>query len=122
MDEIRKAFQFGTPDPHSVGGFSLRFLMLAVPGVLLGHLLDELVLVAQQRYQLATEVCLLLQTVAWVAFFLLLHNYAPRYGAEFQSSYAGLAFVTLFFTVQNNYVSNLEKVIQFADKTVIKPA
>jgi len=121
MEDIRKAFQFGTPDPHSAGGFSLRFLMLAVPGVLLGHFLDELVLVAQQRYELTDVSCLLLQTMAWVAFFLILHNYAPRYGAEFQSSYAGLAFVTLFFTVQNNYVSNLEKVIQFADKAVIKP-
>lgn len=122
MEEIRKAFQFGTPDPHSISGFSLRFLMLAIPGVLLGHLLDEIVLVAQQRFRLSAEVCLILQTVAWVAFFLVLHNYIPRYGAEFQSSYAGLAFVTLFFTVQNNYVANLEKVIQFADKVVVKPA
>lgn len=116
MDEIRKAFAFGTPDPYSVGGFGLRFLMLAVPGVLLGHLLDELVLVAQQRYRWGAELCLLIQTVAWVAFFLVLHNYFPHYGAEFQSSYAGLAFVTLFFTVQTNYVTNLQTVLQLADR------
>jgi hypothetical protein len=118
MEELRKAFQFGTPDPYSASGFSLRFLMLAVPGVLIGHLLDELVLVAQQRYELTDISCLLIQTMAWVAFFLVLHNYAPRYGAEFQSSYAGLAFVTLFFTVQTNYVINLQKVLRLADRTV----
>ena len=118
LDEIRKAFQFGTPDPYSVGGFSLRFLMLAVPGVLLGHYLDELILLAQQRYHWTATTCLFLQTVAWVGFFLLLHNYAPHYGAEFQSSYAGLAFVTLFFTVQTNYVTNLQNVLRLADRSV----
>lgn len=118
MEELHKAFQFGTPDPHSVRGFSLRFLMLAVPGVLLGHFLDELVLVAQQRYDLTAVSCLLLQTMAWVGFFLVLHNYAPRYGAEFQSSYAGLAFVSLFFTVQTNYVINLQKALRLADRAV----
>lgn len=118
VDDFRKAFHFGTPDPYSVGGFSLRFLLLAVPGALLGHILDELVLVIQRRHSLSASLCLIIQTIAWVVFFLLLHNYAPRYGAEFQSSYAGLAFVTLFFTVQTNYVANLQKVLQIADRTV----
>ena len=120
MAEIRKAFQFGTEDPHSVGGFTLRFLMLAVPGALLGHLLDELVLVAHQRYQWSAAVCLLIQTMAWVAFFLILHHYFPRYGGELQSSYAGLSFVALFFAVQTNYVTNLQKVLQIADRAAVQ--
>ncbi len=116
--EIRAAFEFGVADPRSVTGFLTHFLLLAIPGILLGHLLDEMVMWAQQRYRLSATLCLTAQTVAWALFFLVLYRYLPRYGAEFQSSYAGLAFVTLFFTVQDNYVANLNKVLQFADHVV----
>jgi UDP-N-acetylmuramyl pentapeptide phosphotransferase/UDP-N-acetylglucosamine-1-phosphate transferase len=116
--ELQKAFQFGTPDPYSVEGFSVRFLLLAIPAILLGHLMDELILLAQKHYKLHPLTCLVGQTIVWVAFFLLIHNYLPRYGSEFQSSYAGLAFVTLFFTVQTNYVTNLQAVIRIVDRTV----
>lgn len=118
MEELIKAVQFGTPDSHRVVGFTLRFLLLAVPGALLGHLIDELVLLAQQRWRLSAGMSLVLQTVVWILFFLVLYNVAPRYASEFQSTYAGLAFVTLFFTVQTNYVANLQKVIAIADRRV----
>ncbi len=96
----------------------MRFLLLAIPAILLGHLMDELILLAQKHYKLHPLTCLVGQTIVWVAFFLLIHNYLPRYGSEFQSSYAGLAFVTLFFTVQTNYVTNLQAVIRIVDRTV----
>lgn len=116
MEELIKAVEFGTPDSHRVVGFTLRFLLLAVPGAVLGHLIDELVLLAQQRWRLSAWSCLAVQTAAWIVFFLALYNLAPRYASEFQSTYAGLAFVTLFFTVQTNYVANLQKVIAIADR------
>lgn len=116
--EIRKAFAFGTPDPYSVEGFVTRFLLLAVPGTVLGHVIDELILLAQQRLRLHPATCLLLQTASWVVFFFVIHNFLPHFGAEFQNSYAGLAFVTLFFTVQTNYVTNLQVVLRIADRTV----
>ncbi len=116
LDELRKAATFGGLDPHSVTGFFGHFLLLAVPGILLGHIIDEGILLLQQRHRLSAGLCLVGQTVVWAFFFLFLHNAVPRYGAEFQSSYAGLAFVTLFFTVQSNYVRNLQSVLQFADR------
>jgi len=103
-------------DPHSAVGFFTHFLFLAVPGILLGHVMDEGIRSLQQRYQLSEWLCLVGQTTAWAIFFLFLYNVVPRYGAEFQSSYAGLAFVTLFFTVQTNYVANLQKVLRFTDR------
>lgn len=117
-NEITKAFAFGTPDPLSFPGFSLRFLLLAIPGILFGHILDESVLLLQQKQTLSPILSLFLQTTIWIMFFYMLYVLFPRYGSEFQSSYAGIAFVTLFFTVQTNYVKNLEQIIQFADRTI----
>jgi hypothetical protein len=117
MEELTKGFQFGTPDSHNIIGFTLRFLLLAVPGTVLGHLIDEMVLLAQQRWRLSSVVCLAAQTAIWVLFFLVLYNFAPRYASEFQNTYAGLVFVTLFFTVQSNYVDNLQRVISIADRS-----
>jgi hypothetical protein len=118
VTELRKAFAFGTPDPYSVEGFVTRFLLLAVPGTVLGHLIDEGLLAIQQRLKLHASTCLFIQTAIWVAFFFIIHNFLPHFGSEFQSSYAGLAFVTLFFTVQTNYVANLQAVLRIADRSV----
>jgi len=101
-----------------VEGFVTRFLLLAIPGTVLGHLIDEGLLAAQQRLRLHAATCLLIQTAIWVVFFFVIHDFLPHFGAEFQSSYAGLAFVTLFFTVQTNYVTNLQAVLRIADRSV----
>lgn len=118
-NEIAKALAFGTPDPQSFLGFSLRFLLLAIPGILLGHILDESILLLQQKQSISPTLSLCIQTMIWILFFYILYVIFPRYGSEFQSSYAGIAFVTLFFTVQTNYVKNLQQVIRIADRSVV---
>lgn len=118
VDEMRKGATFGTMDPRSAVGFATRFVLLVIPGIVLGHLLDQGVLAGQHKYKWTPLMCLTLQTGVWFAFFFGLYHLVPAYAWEFQNTYAGLAFVTLFFTVQTNYVANLQTVLKFTDARV----
>jgi hypothetical protein len=118
VEEMRKGATFGTMDPRSAIGFATRFVLLIIPGIVLGHLLDQSVLAGQKKLKWTPLLCLTLQTGVWLAFFFGLYHLVPTYAWEFQNSYAGLAFVTLFFTVQTNYVANLQKVLRFTDARV----
>jgi len=118
--QIRDAFNVGTPDPTHFLGFTARYLFLCVPAVLFGHLIDQLVEHAQVNGWLGTAALtyLLLQTLTWVVFFWIVVRWFPHYAWEFQSTYAGMAFGTLFFTVQDNYVTNLQEALVFTDRFI----
>lgn len=118
LEEVAKGAAFGTMDPRSATGFATRFVLLVIPGIVLGHLLDQSVLAGQHRFKWSPLVCLTLQTGVWLVFFFGLYHLVPSYAWEFQNTYAGLAFVTLFFTVQTNYVRNLQAVLKFTDARV----
>jgi hypothetical protein len=42
--------------------------------------------------------------------------FAPGYTQEFQMSIAGIFFIALFFSVQDNFVTNLQFVLGVVDK------
>ena len=118
--EIRSAFHVGTPDPRGFLGFAVRYLFLCVPAVVFGHLIDQLVEHAQVEGWLGSSAAtyLVLQTLTWLVFFFVVVRWFPHYAWEFQSTYAGLAFGTLFFTVQDNYVANLQEALTFTNKYI----
>ncbi len=118
--EWRAAVTVGKPDPKGFVGFAMRYLMLALPAIFLGHVLDQTVQHVQSQKWLGERpgVYLTVQTIAWLVFFYVVVTYFPHYAWEFQSTYAGLAFGTLFFTVQDNYVTNLQKMLTFTDAII----
>jgi hypothetical protein len=118
--EIRSAFHVGTPDPRGFLGFAVRYLFLCVPAVVFGHLIDQLVEHAQVQEWLGKRpgVYLVAQTIVWLVFFYVVIRWFPHYAWEFQSTYAGMAFGTLFFTVQDNYVVNLQEALTFTNKYI----
>jgi hypothetical protein len=120
LQEMRSAFHVGTPDPRGFLGFAGRYLLLCVPAVLFGHLIDQLVEHAQvwQWLGRAPATYLVFQTLTWLVFFYVVVRWFPHYAWEFQSTYAGMAFGTLFFTVQDNYVTNLQEALVFTNKYI----
>ena len=120
MKEMRDAFHVGTPDPVGFLGFAGRYLLLCAPAVIFGHLIDQLVEHAQVNEWLGRRpgVYLVAQTLVWLVFFYIVVRWFPHYAWEFQSTYAGMAFGTLFFTVQDNYVTNLQEALVFTNKYI----
>ena len=118
--QLREAVRVGHPDPTGFVGFAMRYLFLCIPAILFGHLIDQSVQHAQASEWLGgmPAVYLVLQTVLWLVFFYIVVRYFPNYAWEFQSTYAGLAFGTLFFTVQDNYVENLQRTLVITNKIV----
>lgn len=120
LQEIRRAFHVGTPDPRGFLGFAVRYLFLCLPAVFFGHLIDQMVEHAQTEkwFGDAASTYLVVQTITWLIFFYIVVRWFPHYAWEFQSTYAGMAFGTLFFTVQDNYVANLQEALVFTNKYI----
>jgi len=117
-NHVSEGLTFGTQNHSAFIPFTVKFLALALPGIALGHYLDQGVYWTQKRKLLGSTslAYLSLQISAWVIIFYTLFQFAAAYAAEFQSSVAGIFFVALFFTVQTNFVVNLQKVLGLIDK------
>jgi len=117
-DHIADGFRFGkTRHSHPIT-FTIKFLSLAIPGAFLGHYADQAILKAQ-RMELLGRLhlpYLILQLFLWVILFYSLFIFAPGYTKEFQHSIAGIFFVALFFSVQDNFVANLQFALGVVDK------
>lgn len=115
---LSEGLTFGTQNHSAFIPFTVKFLALALPGIALGHYLDQGVYWTQKRRLLGSTslAYLSLQISAWVILFYALFQFAATYAAEFQSSVAGIFFVALFFTVQTNFVTNLQEVLGMIDK------
>ena len=118
--QIQDALRVGHPDPKGFVGFAIRYLLLCLPAILFGHIIDQAVQHAQveEWFGKRAGVYLTIQTLLWLVFFYVVVSYFPHYAWEFQSTYAGMAFGTLFFTVQDNYVTNLQRTLVFTNKII----
>ena len=115
---VSDGFKFGKKHHGHPIPFLIRFLSLAIPGAFLGHYVDQLVLKAQRLQLLGTLKVsyIFLQLFIWAALFYALFVFAPGYTKEFQKSIAGIFFIALFFSVQDNFVSNLQFALGVVDK------
>lgn len=110
---IKNGTSFGKKDVKYLGGFKIKVLSLLIPGILLGHYVDQIVN-KMKRNKVFGEVVLnyiILQTIISMSVIYLLFYLNKSYTNEFQNTYAGLFFVSLYFGMQTNYVSNLQKIL-----------
>jgi len=116
--QISDGFKFGKKHHGHPIPFIIRFLSLAIPGAFLGHYADQLILKAQRLKLLGSLIVpyVFMQLFLWIAIFYSLFVFAPGYTKEFQNTLAGIFFVTLFFTVQHNFVANLQWVLGVVDR------
>jgi uncharacterized BrkB/YihY/UPF0761 family membrane protein len=117
-DHIADGFRFGKSSHGHPIPFMIKFLSLAIPGAFLGHYADQAILKVQRMELLGVYHLpyLILQLLLWVVLFYTLFVFAPGYTKEFQRSIAGIFFVALFFSVQDNFVANLQFVLGVVDK------
>ena len=115
---ISEGLTFGTQNHTNFLPFTVKFLALALPGIALGHYLDQGIAWLQKKRHLGDSPAtyLALQIMAWILMFYVMFQFTAAYAAEFQNSVAGIFFVALFFTVQMNFVTNLQKVLGTIDK------
>jgi hypothetical protein len=115
--------RFGEEAVSDIIPFSIKFLWFVVPSILLGHVIDQGVWALQRRKTFAEGRggkigYLLLQLFLWLVLFYFFYNFTPGYAREFQGTAAGIFFIALFFAVQNNFVTNLQAVLNIADQLV----
>lgn len=117
-DHIQDGFKFGKKHHGHPIPFLIRFLSLAIPGAFLGHYVDQAVLKVQRLNLLGTMKVqyVFLQLFLWAGLFYALFVFAPGYTKEFQRSIAGIFFIALFFSVQPNFVANLQFVLGVVDR------
>lgn len=117
-DRIVDGFDFGKKHGGHPITFTIKFLSLAIPGAFLGHYADQAILKVQRMELLGQYHLpyLILQLFLWIVMFYSLFVFAPGYTKEFQYSIAGIFFVALFFSVQDNFVANLQFVLGVVDK------
>jgi hypothetical protein len=115
---IQDGFNFGKKHHGHPIPFVIRFLSLAIPGAFLGHYADQAVLKVQRLNLLGPLKVryVFLQLFLWAALFYAMFLFIPRYTKEFQMSIAGIFFIALFFSVQENFVTNLQFVLGVVDR------
>lgn len=120
LDDILEGLHFGLTKHTRFLPFTIKFMAMSIPGIILGHYLDQSILWLQlHRYAGELPVVYtLLQLLAWIILYYFLVKYANGFAIEFQDSIAGIFFVTLFFIVQTNFVSNLQHVLGVIDKEI----
>lgn len=102
---------FGKYDPRNFVFLSIKILYLLVPGIILGHVIDQSVDSFRRRNLLGSSLFtyILLQTIMTMGILYLLIVMSKDYTFEFQTTYAGLFFTALFFGMQSNYIRNLQQ-------------
>jgi hypothetical protein len=116
--QILNGFKFGKKHHGHPISFIIRFLFLAIPGAFLGHYADQLILKTQRLKLLGSLIVpyVFLQMFLWIGLFYALFVFFPGYTKEFQNSLAGIFFIALFFSVQDNFVKNLQWVLGVVDR------
>jgi hypothetical protein len=118
VKSIKEGFSFGENTYSTLLAFSIRVITQALPGLVLGHYLDQGIYWIQKKSILGSSNLLYgsIQIMIWILFFYGLNVFLPSYVAEFQGTLAGVFFITLFFVVQMNFVKNLQAVLGMVDK------
>jgi len=103
---------FGKRDQTNFIKLSVKILSLLIPGILLGHYLDQGINRLKQQQLLPNLFWYIaLQTLIMIVIFYILIMYSKNFTLEFQSTYAGLFFVAFFFGIQSNYISNVQELL-----------
>jgi hypothetical protein len=117
LRSVSEGIAFGSDNYTSMLSFTIRIITLALPGIVLGHYLDQGIYWTQTQKWMGSSAApyTLIQIVAWILIFYSMLYFIPSYATEFQGTMAGIFFITLFFVVQTNFVTNLQTVLGTID-------
>jgi hypothetical protein len=117
LRSVSEGLAFGSDNYTSMLSFTIRIITLALPGIVLGHYLDQGIYWTKKQKWLGLSAIpyVFAQIVAWILIFYSIFFFASSYAMEFQGTVAGIFFVTLFFVVQTNFVTNLQTMLGTID-------
>lgn len=101
--------KFGIPDTRNDTFVNMNSKSLAfiIPGILLGHYIDKSI----SKLNLETKRSVALQTFINIFIIYFLNKLSYSYAIEFQLTFAGLFFSSLYFGMQTNYIDNIKKIL-----------
>jgi len=117
LRSVSEGLAFGSDNYTSMLSFTIRIITLALPGIVLGHYLDQGIYWTQTQKWMGISAIpyTLAQIMAWILIFYSIFIFASSYAMEFQGTVSGIFFITLFFIVQTNFVTNLQAVLGTID-------
>lgn len=111
IQDIYAGFDFGKKTTKKdFLSFSIKILVLLIPGILLGYYIDKIVkdLYDKQKFGKKVIYYICYQTMLSIIVLYIL-SYMSHYTEEFQNTFAGLYFTAFFFGMQTNYTSYLQR-------------
>lgn len=101
--------QFGIPNSRNetFAQLNARSMSFIVPGILLGHYLDKSI----AKLSLGLKQSVALQTFLNIAIIFTINKISFEYAKEFQITFAGLFFSSLYFGMQTNYIENIKSIL-----------
>lgn len=104
---------FGNDNEKNFSMVMFKSFALLIPGAILGHYVDVAVKRLQKSKTFGTHVgtYVLFQSLINIIIIFILHHVHHRYTSEFQKTLPGLYFSGLFFGLQANYISNVQRLL-----------
>jgi hypothetical protein len=119
---VLDGLSFGHEKYDTFLSFTIKFVSHSFPAIIVGHYLDQGIYYVQREKYLCnlTLSYTMLHIDAWMILFYGLFHLLPSYAAEFQGTLTGIFFITLFFIVQTNFITNIQTVLGKLDSAVDK--
>ena len=91
----------------SLTGFVLKVLLMMLPAVILALITDSVMCSFQTKTGTSAITCVLMQTSIIILTIYSLRTCAPYATKEFQTTLAGVFFISLYFGLQQTYYSSI---------------
>lgn len=90
-----------------------RITILLLAGIVIGHYLDQSINFTKSKRLFGDNILIyvVLQTVICVFIVYMLLRIHRNYQDDFQNTFSGLFFVSMFYAMQTNYISNLQQLL-----------
>ncbi len=93
---------------QSLVPFVVKTLLMILPAVILALITDSVMLSFQTKTGSSAITCVLIQTSILILTMYSLGKGVPSATKEFQTTLAGVFFISLYFGLQENYYSNIQ--------------
>jgi len=111
--EISNGIHLNNKNPRHLIALTIKSLIFLIPGVILGHYIDQYVNKMKREQILGEDVILyiVVQTIISILVVYFLVNWAKSYTREIENKIAGVFFASLYFNMQTHYIDNIQQLL-----------
>lgn len=114
---LNRATDFGSlSHQNDFISFTIKIFIYIIPATLLGDFIDKSIVTMEEKEVLGGDthaLYILLQTFVNISILYLFILFLPDFLKEFQSTMPGVYFITLYFTMQTNYMNSIKEYMKF---------